>query len=291
MEVNDPRLDYIKIIAYKYCAEYEVVEDIPSNKVWRDLLDELTVDSFGKKYECGEINMHEEEYELYMNDDIQSAIKNFNLDSEKLWVALIFVHRFVDAAFSGVSHKRPLTTRQKAQKMLDIFDTYSSIVTLKSSKGTYTIDEVIFNVAFRDFLNSICSSDCYDFISVDFNASLKDEHLDIPRLAYFSVIIYYLIGKLYTCERPSKWSFIAKLAYIMRYDTDERLRCGYELRPVKEKAKKLLANKYGIETVGNKEYYRFPIDSGKLLKDKIKKNITKPKPELYTGFLRISIID
>ncbi len=273
MEINDPRLDYIKIIAHKYCSPFGETNE----KALCTEIDYNVTEVFSHQIEKL-LEKYKDKHESYIsNEKIQSSINTFGLDAEKLWITILFVIDFVEGCFCLVTRRKLSSVREMAGKMLDIYDDTSLIIKVESKKGQYETKFIEMNRAFKKFLEGIYNSKgtYYDTREVDWH---YDGDLSTAKLAYFTEILQYLLNKKYTAKKPSKLAFIAKLAYILDYTNDERFINEYELVPIKTSIDRKLAELNGKEKVGNKEFYKNTIDTGKLLSDMIKKNRTQPDP-------------
>lgn len=294
MEVNNSILDYVKIIAYKYCSDFDLSGDDGKevNELDRvDLLGAIIEDGFSNYYESL-YNEHKDGHDIYINNvSIQDTIRKMGLDSDKLWCAVLFVDCFVDGCYCMVTRSKAPTTREKAARLLKKLDRYSTIIVKDKDGKECKVNDIFLNLAFKKLLEGICTSSDGEY-DARFVPLVNDEDFSTAKLAYFTEILQYLLNKLYTPKNPSKLTFIAQLAMVLKMfnpkkvgelDSDKKVVLGvdidgYVYKEVVTKQEETLAKLLGSNTIDGKKCYKDSIDLGKLLSDKIKKNRTEPEP-------------
>lgn len=309
MEVNDSVLDYVKIIAYKYCSDLDLSGDDGKevDELGRvDLLGAIIEDGFSNYYESL-YNEHKDGHDIYINNvSIQDTIRKMGLDCDKLWCAVLFVDCFVDGCYCMVTRSKAPTTREKAARLFKKLDRYSTIIIKDKDGKECKVNDIFLNLAFKKLLEGICTSSDGEY-DARFVPLENNEDFSTAKLQYFKEILQYLLTKLYAPKNPSKLTFIAQLAMVMNLftpknvgelDTDKKKVLGvdidgYVYKEAVTKQEKLYAEKLGHKTIDGIECYKDFIHLDKLLEDKIKKNRTKPEPSgsnLYYGFIVNSYI-
>lgn len=277
MEVNDSILDYVKIIAYKYCLDSDLSGDDGKevNELKREeMMGAIIEMDFSPIYEevCNE---HKDGHDIYINNvSIQSTIRKMGLDSDKLWCAVLFVYCLVDSSFEFVSRKNLPTIRKNAKRLLAKFDWQTSSIRVKDKNGVkYEVKDKEFNVVFQKFLEGICNSENSEYDAPTYPLK-NDEDFSTAKLQYFKEILYYLLEKLYTPTQPGKITFIAQLAMTLKMFKPTKGALDVDIDGyVYKKAKTKMI---GEGKIGGKEYYKQKEELDTLLLNKIKNNRIKP---------------
>lgn len=268
MELSEENLEYITFVAKEYCHlpefndEYSRLNASTHAKSIFKARYETLNDTFQKAYQ-----------EYSQNEKIKSTINIYQLDSNKLWLLLLFITDFTESCFYEDTIIEEFSITDFCKECISLIENSNDVnITITSPDKKISMKNPELIKTFKNFCEILIQKSNNNFLDYRFYQTIIDEKnkYEIKKIKLFVKMFRYFLDKHVKVRNPSKMTFIGKLLYLGNFVTGESYLTEYNPIPITTK-NKFKIKLYGTVFINGREYIKDPDDIGKRIADNIKK--------------------